>query len=348
MPRNNPTNEDRRRIIDSYDRGEDFVLLGRQLGWKRRTIYNAVQKYRRTGQVGRMQRGGAHNVKVDGEMRDFIRQNIERNPVVTIQQLNQALRAGMQNKPQITDSCLAKTVDGMLYSIKKVVDAPEGRNSDRTKALRREYATWLTVDAANMHNIYIDEAGYNMWTRRSRGRAIRGQPAVRRPNGQRGRNVTILLAISDRLGIVHSLTQAGGMTRERFSGFLTELSQLIGVENEANLIFDNARCHYEVPDPCENHRCIHLPPYSPQLNPIELSFSTIKADIKRRLGEIHNINIAPPDINLAQHRLELLQRMVQESLPNCVTLERCRNWYNHSRRFLPRCIAGEDLPEQLP
>lgn len=48
-------------------------------------------------------------------------------------------------------------------------------------------STWLTVDAANDHNVYLDEAGFNQWTRRSRGREVRGLPAVRRTVGQRGK-----------------------------------------------------------------------------------------------------------------------------------------------------------------
>ena len=91
----------------------------------------------------------------------------------------------------------------MLYTVKSISDVPEGRNSPATKARRREFAIWLTVQAANEDCVYTDECGFNVWTRRSRGHAVRGQPAVRRVHGQRGKNMTISLAISAQLGLVH-------------------------------------------------------------------------------------------------------------------------------------------------
>ena len=46
------------------------------------------------------------------------------------------------------------------------------------------------------HTVFIDECGYNIWTARSQGRALRGERAYRQVCGQRGRNVSEALAIS--------------------------------------------------------------------------------------------------------------------------------------------------------
>lgn len=348
MPRNNPSNEDIRRIIDAYNSDEDFILLGRQLGIKRRTAYNIVKRFRTRQQVGRLPRGGAHNVKMDEEMKTFIRNLIQENPFITIEDMNNRMRQSLPQKPRISSSSISNCIDGMLYTIKKAVDVPEARNNERTKELRHSFSTWITVDAYNEHIVYLDEAGYNLWTRRSRGRAIRGQPAVRRVHGQRGKNISVIIGISNRLGLVHHYVREGGITREDFNGFLTEISRLIGDENAAYLIFDNAKCHYNVPDPSDAHQCKHLPPYSPQLNPCELAFSVFKADIKRRLGvaqeEFANV---PPHINLAQYRRERLTELARLSLPTCINPIVCQNWYNHCRRFIPACLAREDLPENI-
>lgn len=155
--------------------------------------------------------------------------------------------------------------------------------------------------------------------------------------------MSIILAISDRVGLVHFFLKESAIDRDNFVAFLTELSQLLG-DHPANLIFNNARCHFNVPDPSD----VHLPPYSLQLNPCELAFSTLKADIKRQFGncqeEFRNV---PENLNLAQHRRNILRQIAEDSLPQSVTLQRCQNWFMHCRAFLPVCIAGGDLPENL-
>ena len=196
--------------------------------------------------------------------------------------------------------------------------------------------------------MYIDECGFNVWTRRTRGRAVVGQPAVRRVRGQCGRSITIVLGISEDLGVVHWQVFEGGMTREIFSGFLSEISALIGEENPCSLIFDNARSHQNVQDPAPGHECVFLPPYSPQLNPIELAFSTIKAEIKRQLSVRQDeFAIIPAGLNAAENRRNNLQVLSNETIQNenVINQQRIVNWCNHSRRFIVPCIAEEDFNE---
>ena len=73
--------------------------------------------------------------------------------------------------------------------------------------------------------IFIDEAGINLWMQRTRGRAPKGQRAVRVVTGQRGRNLTVIFAISNRRGLHKHNLQVGGMTGDLFVNFLEELSQ---------------------------------------------------------------------------------------------------------------------------
>ena len=92
----------------------------------------------------------------------------------------------------------------------------------------------------------MDECGYNIWPRRNRGRALRGRPAVLRVQHQRGRNLTLLVAVCEHVGIIHYILKDRGMDRrDTFIGFLTEIFALIGEENEINLRFDNARAHFK-------------------------------------------------------------------------------------------------------
>ena len=78
----------------------------------------------------------------------------------------------------------------------------------------------------------------------------------------------------------------GGVNGEDFRGFLLDLAQK--VEAPALLILDNARIHHAVLlEPTwrilseyYNIDHLYLPPYSPFLNPIELLFNAVKANMK--------------------------------------------------------------------
>ena len=66
---------------------------------------------------------------------------------------------------------------------------------------------------SKMHNfIYIDEYGINLWTKRTRGRARRGDHAVRVVQGRRGPNLTMTFAVNVTSGLVHHQLHQGGMT----------------------------------------------------------------------------------------------------------------------------------------
>ena len=73
--------------------------------------------------------------------------------------------------------------------------------------------------------IFIDEAGINLWMKRTRDRAPKDQRAVRVVAGQRGRNLTVIFAISNRRGLLKHNLQVGGMTGDLFVNSLEELSQ---------------------------------------------------------------------------------------------------------------------------
>ena len=72
---------------------------------------------------------------------------------------------------------------------------------------------------------------------------------VRIVEGQRGRNVTICLAISPQLGLLHSSIFEGGVTQDKFSDYLMELSEFMRIVDSNYVILrDNARSHLNAPN----------------------------------------------------------------------------------------------------
>ncbi|GFR66537.1 DDE superfamily endonuclease [Elysia marginata] len=161
--------------------------------------------------------------------------------------------------------------------MKKLEDAPAERNSERTKAQRRDFAMGLLDNAQRYNSFtnYIGEAGINVWTKRTRGRARQGDRAVRIVQERRGQNLTMTFAVIVMNGLVHHELHLVGMTAERFSQLLHFTSPQCNPGQEVSFIFDNARAHGRAADanlPAK-FEIQYLPPSSPFLNICEKAFA---------------------------------------------------------------------------
>ena len=83
----------------------------------------------------------------------------------------------------------------------------------------------------------------NLGTARSHGRARLGERAHRQVCGQRGRNVTVALAISPTYGLVFHSAFLGGMTGQRFNDFLTQARLNLDPNEHVIFIYDGAPAH---------------------------------------------------------------------------------------------------------
>ena len=108
-----------------------------------------------------------------------------------------------------------------------------------------------------------------------------------RSSDKRGRNVSLLMCIY-RECIEYNQTQDGAYNAEEFAAFLEALADRFPQvrEGHATLVMDNAPIHHAaIVRDCLNENGIkhfYLPPYSPDLNPIENVFGMIKARYRRQ------------------------------------------------------------------
>lgn len=192
--------------------------------------------------------------------------------------------------------------------------------------------------------VFQDETGFNIWTSRTRGRAVRIL------EGQRGRNLTISMAVSPVHGLVHHNILDGGMNCEKFASFLSEVSELLADEQDVVILIDNAPAHADAEFELPQHQLLRrLPKYSPFLNMTELANSALKAAVKRQLTDpvvqarIHNREeAAAAGMTLQAHRLNILKNIVIESLPT-ITPQKCRGWFQHCLTYTMRCLNQEDI-----
>ena len=196
------------------------------------------------------------------------------------------------------------------------------------------------------HRIYIDETGMNLHLSRSRGRSEAGRRAARIVCGQRGENMTVILAISDRVGVIYHEIAWGGVNTERFRLYLENLA-IILEEEPAVLLMDNAPAHRQA-EALQSHAVKKLAPYSPFLNPIENCFSVYKADLKQRLGQVQErlddrgAALAAGYRSIGAWRKVILQELAEQALA-AVTQETVAAAYRRSNGFIGACLAREDI-----
>jgi transposase len=351
---NQVSNQDRNRIIDAFENDAmDYVQVAETLGVKRQTARSVIVVYLRHGRRDAIPRRGHRPPKVDDDMKDTLQQIVDENPLLTLEAINAELRRGLPEKPAISRSTLARALDGMLLTIKLAEDVPEGRNAERVLQERVDYAQWFLREGVLGHLIYIDECGYNLWTRRSYGRAPRGQPVRRVVNNQRGRNCNCTFAISSEVGLVHHTIRLASTTLLSFQQFIDEMCaaavQMFPAGDQIFVIYDNARPHVNAVAPPEfnNISVKRLPPYSPFLNPVEMAHSAFKAGVKRalslpamqnRVGDRDAATEA--GLNMQGWRARLLEEVAAENV-DIITPEKCHRWYNHAQTYLPRCIGRQ-------
>ncbi len=144
--------------------------------------------------------------------------------------------------------------------------------------------------------IFIDESGVNLALLRLYGRALIGQRARGRKPQKRGRNISIISAIS-------------------FEGFI--LKEVLPKIKEGDcLLMDNAKIHLgemvrEIIEQ-QKARLIYLPPYSPEVSPIENFWSKVKAMLRKLKARTYK---------------DLIEGI--ESAMLQVTQKDIRNWFTH-------------------
>src|SRR5271163_2301377 len=155
---------------------------------------------------------------------------------------------------------------------------PVERNSTRVIDLRRTYCNMVS-EQPDKDILFLDETGFNLHTSINCGYSPIGQPAFISLPANRGRNLSLIVTISAH-GLISYTIYDGPVNGEMFTSYL-ELDLLPRLQgNEVAIILDNAKIHHvgSVSKWAEENeiRLEYLPPYSPQLNPVENLFSCIK------------------------------------------------------------------------
>ena len=168
---------------------------------------------------------------------------------------------------------------------------------------------------------------------RTHARSLRGVRAIAYEPKQRAKNHTLMGAMGAE-GMLLAEVIDRGMKKPDFIAFMTSL--LVRLEPGQAVVLDNLRSHHaaEVKELAKAAKVelIYLPPYSPDLNPIEEAWSKFKAWLRK----------------CRARAAEAFKSAVEEGLDR-ITPQDVLRWTKHAGyrildRVCPNMIESRDVP----
>ncbi|XP_036325169.1 uncharacterized protein LOC118738354 [Rhagoletis pomonella] len=328
--------EDRKRIVEAANKGLDWVQLAESLNVKYKTAYVWVS----SGTPQALRRGGTkERALTDNEVAVMV-QWIEEDATMTLTKIREKIKQTFRK--DVCISSVGNYLQGQLFTMKGIHKEPQSMNSQLNKEKRREYVCTLNQYIQEGKQIlYIDETNFNLFCRRSRGRAKVGKRAVQVLPVAKGPNVHLIGAIYAS-GVVKMTTRRGSFKSEDANAWLRSvLDRWCEMGNQladAIIVCDNAPCHSKLHEVCAESTLLRLGPYSPMLNPIEIIWGKIKANVKS--------NIRTPDVigpGVIEQRLQYLEGLIKDAAA-AVNCGDCARSVQHSTSFHAAVISLDNMP----
>jgi len=143
---------------------------------------------------------------------------------------------------------------------------------------------WLASRFDARRLVFVDESGFHTSTTRLRARAPRGERAHGKVPRKRGRNQTLIASITLQGAMGESVSIEGSTDAELFEAYV---ERFLAPTLQAGqvVVLDGLGAHRtgRVRDLIEASGAdlVFLPPYSPDLNPIEEAFSKVKGIVRK-------------------------------------------------------------------
>lgn len=213
---------------------------------------------------------------------------------------------------------------------------PVRRNIEKTIDIRYKYArTFYELEEmfSDRNIFFIDEVGFQVSMRVTKGRSLIGStPNIRVPN-IRSRNISVCCAISKYCLKFKKISITPYNTKS-FLGYIEEFFKFLDNQNinkcKYVLIMDNVAFHKntnisEIIKRNE-HKLVFLPPYSPFLNPIENAFSKWKNYVRRKCPNTE----------------EELFLYMEEGF-NTITADDCDGYFRNMKKYVRLCMNKTEI-----
>lgn len=175
---------------------------------------------------------------------------------------------------------------------------------------------WLASRFDARRLVFVDESGFNTSMTRLRARAPRGKRAYGKVPRNRGKNTTLIAAITLEGAMSQSMTIEGATDALAFEAYV-EHFLAPSLEEGQVVVLDGLGAHRteRVRELVEERGAdlLFLPSYSPDLNPIEEAFSKIKHLVRKAGARVR----------------ETLVEAIARALA-AVTIEDAVGWFVHA------------------
>ena len=224
-----------------------------------------LKQYQKTGDIKPKRQGGNSPPKVQGAHLVTLTEIIENNNDATLEELCELLED--QTGIEVSRATMGRKASKFeLYIQKKTLYATE-KGSERVQKKRVEF--WEQIrDISGKDLIFIDESGVNLAMVRMYARAFKGERARGERPQKRGKNISLLSALSleEVMASSNIYGAVDGVTFEAF--IITKLVPKLW--KGACVVMDNAQIHLgemvrELIEKAEA-KLIYLSPYSPEFS----------------------------------------------------------------------------------
>ena len=304
----------RKRVLDPVQRGEESLRqIARRFLVSVPFITRLMQRHRSTGSLQPKPHGGGNPSVLGPEDWERLRELIRQQPDATLEELRQRLGV----------SCclmtIARALDKLGLPRKKKVPRAQEQDSPEVQEQRREFCENMAgIDPQRL--VFVDECGAHTAMTRTYGRAPVGRRVYTNTPGHWD---SITLTCGLRLsGVTAALAFPGATNTAMFENYVEDV--LVPELKPGDVVvWDNLTPHKseEAVEAVERAgaRLVPLPPWSPDLTPIEEMVSKVKGTMR----------------SLAARTTETVYAAFASALHE-VTLDDIAGWFGHRAAYAMR------------
>lgn len=311
-----------RMVYQQYSQQKTYQQIADSLNVDKSTVSRTLKLFNETGAVSKRlypeSHAASHRKLTDVDKLLIIDIAISK-PGIYLREIQQCLLEEHGTEVSLSTICKFLHNEAGFTRQKMIITATQ-----RSEVLRFKYLTDMAVYVGHPEFfIFVDETGADARDRmRKFGYSLRGKPAVANKLLFRGHHISAIAAISYDRGLLDCFTVTGSVTGNEFLTFVQKslvpcITSFDGQSPRSIVILDNASIHHVagVVDTIQNAGALayFLPPYSPDLNAIEHTFSKVKSVLKANERDWSELDTETAVV----------------AAFNCVTIEDCQGWIKH-------------------
>lgn len=276
-----PYSQDLRARIFSYSLLNSLQKTAQIFSVSKNTVFLLKKLFIETGSLNPRTREYHHDLLISPEGELYLQLLLAKEPDLSLEELCNLYQEAYGVR--VCTSTMDNTLKKLNITRKKKTFSDPKKNTDNVKIKKEIYDRQLEKIEPEKR-FYLDETGCCINMSPSHGRSKRGRPAYDEKPAYPGDTVSTVAILTEE-GIKTPYTYSVSLTATLFILYLDTFVFPI-LKNGQTLIMDNHPVHHAKLVQSyimENHiKVLFLPPYSPELNPIEEAFSKIKQSIKKQ------------------------------------------------------------------